>query len=69
MNWWVVFFLSQLTQLPGIEIIEIGLYRDDGLAVLNQTPREIERAEKEICQIFARNNLKITIEANKKDLH
>ena len=58
-----VYLLSQLNQIPGIEI---GLYRDDGLAVLNQTPREIERAKKEICQIFARNNLKITIEANKK---
>ena len=57
------YLLSQLKQLPGIEI---GLYRDDGLAVLNQTPREIERAKKEICQIFARNNLKITIEANNK---
>ena len=57
------YLLSQLKQLPGIEI---GLYRDDGLAVLNQTPREIERAKKEICQIFARKNLKITIEANKK---
>ena len=57
------YLLSQLKQLPGIEI---GLCRDDGLAVLNQTPREIERAKKDICQIFARNNLKITIEANKK---
>ena len=57
------YLLSQLKQLPGIEI---GLYRDDGLAVLNQTPREIERAKQEICHIFARNNLKITIEADKK---
>ena len=54
--------LSQLKQLLGIEI---GLYRDDGCAVLNQTPREVERAKKK-GQIFARNNLKITIEANKK---
>ena len=57
------YLLSQLKQIPGIEI---GLYRDDGLAVLNQTPREIEKAKKEICKIFARNNLKITVEANKK---
>ena len=55
--------LSQLNQIPGIEI---GLYRDDGLAVLNQTPREIERAKKEICRIFVRDNLKITVDANKK---
>ena len=57
------YLLSQLNQIP---CIEIGLYRDHGLAVLNQTPREIERAKNEICQMFARNNLKITIEANKK---
>ena len=50
------YLLSQLNQLPGIEI---GLYRDNRLAVLNQTPLEIDRANKERCQIFARNNLKI----------
>ena len=38
----------------------------DGLAVLNQTPRQIEKAKKQICQIFANNNLKITVDANKK---
>ena len=37
------YLLSQLKQIPGIEI---GLYRDDGLAVLNQTPRQIEKAKK-----------------------
>ena len=47
------YLLSQLKQITGIEI---GLYKDDGLAILNQTPREIERAKKEICQMFARNN-------------
>ena len=57
------YLLSQLKQIPGIEI---GLYRDDGLAVLNQTPRQIEKAKKQICQIFANNNLKITVDANKK---
>ena len=59
------YLLSQLKQIPGIEI---GLYRDDGLAILNQTPREIEKAKKkkQICQIFAKNNLKITADANKK---
>ena len=46
--------------------MDIGLYRDDGLAILKQTPREIERVKKEICKIFAKNDLRITIEANKK---
>ena len=57
------YLLSQLTQIPEINI---GLYRDDGLAVLNQTPQKIEKVKKEICKIFANNNLRITIEANKK---
>ena len=55
------YLLSQLTQIP-----DIGLYRDDGLAVINQTPQKIENVKKEICRIFANNNLRITIEANKK---
>ena len=57
------YLLSQLKQIPDIDI---GLYRDDGLAILKQTPREIERVKKEICKIFAKNDLRITIEANKK---
>ena len=57
------YLLSQLKEIPGIDI---GLYRDDGLAILQQTPKEIERVKKEICKIFAQNALKITIEANKK---
>ena len=57
------YLLSQLTQIPEISI---GLYRDDGLAAINQTPQRIEKIKKDICQIFAQNNLRITIEANKK---
>ena len=43
----------------------IGLYRDDGLAAFNKTPKEIEKIKKELCKIFRENDLKITIEANK----
>ena len=57
------YLLWQLNQITGIEI---GLYCDGRLVLINQTPRKIKRAKKEICQIFARNNLKITIKANKK---
>ena len=57
------YLLSQLKKIPGVEI---GLYRDDGLAVLQQTPRATERIKKEICHIFRQCDLKITIEANKK---
>jgi len=55
--------LSQLNEIPGVEI---GLYRDGGLAVLQQTPRATERIKKAICKIFRKCDLKITIEANKK---
>ena len=54
--------LSHLKQIPGDDI---GLHGDDGLAILKQTPKEIERLKKEICKVFANNNLKITIDANR----
>ena len=57
-----LYILSQLQHLE----INIGLYRDDGLAVCNKTPRQTEIIKKEICKVFSKNNLKITIEANKK---
>lgn len=57
------YLLSQLATIPGINI---GLYRDDGLAVINQTPQKVKRIKKQICTIFAQNNLRFTIEANKK---
>ena len=60
----VCYLLSQLTQIPEIDV---GLYRDDGLALSTKSdPQKIEKAKKEICRIFANNNLRITIEANKK---
>ena len=60
-----LYLLSQLKDLK----IEIGLYRDDGLAVCNATPRQTENIKKHICKIFEKNELKITIEANKKIIH
>ena len=56
------FLLSQLQDLS----INVGLYRDDGLATTNTTPRDTENIKKGICRIFNRNGLRITIEANKK---
>ena len=44
----------------------MGLYRDDGLAITNATPRNTENIKKEICRIFNSNGLRITIEANKQ---
>ena len=48
---------------------EVGLYRDDGLAVCKATPKEIERTKKEVCNVFKSKGLKITIDANKKIVH
>ena len=44
----------------------LGLYRDNGLAITNATPRDAENIKKEICRIFNNNGLRITIEANKQ---
>ena len=56
------FLLCQLQDLN----INVGLYRDDGLAITNATPRDTENIKKEICHIFNNNGSRITIEANKK---
>ena len=57
-----LYILSELKHLD----INVGIYRDDGLAVCDKTPRQIEMIKKEICNVFATNKLKITIEANLK---
>ena len=57
-----LFLISQLQYLN----INVGLYRDDGLAVTNQTHRNADKIKKEICKIFKENGLSITDDANKK---
>ena len=37
--------------------MDIGLCRDDNLAVLDQTPQKIEKIKKEICKVFTTHNL------------
>ena len=46
--------------------INVGLYRDDGLAFTDKTPRQCECIKKRISKIFSDNDLKITIESNTK---
>ena len=58
--------LYLLSKLPPEYSTEVGLYRDDGLAALDKSPKEIENIKKHICKIFNDHNLKLTIEANKK---
>ena len=43
-----------------------GLYRDDGLGICFGTRRQNENFKKEICDLFRKNNLKITVEVNMK---
>lgn len=55
------YLLSCLTKQYGNSI---GLYRDDGLAVFNAKPQQIEKIKQGFCKIFRENGLKITVEAN-----
>ena len=44
----------------------LGLYRDDGIAVCKDKPRQNEKTKQEVARVFKSNGLKITIDANKK---
>ena len=58
-----IYILNQIKQkLPH----NIGLYRDDGLAIIRESPKNVKKAKKQLCSIFKNNGLKITIEANRK---
>ena len=61
-----LYLLSKLTPVVGNDM---GLYRDDGLAALNKTPREIGNIKKYICETFNEHNLELTIKANKKTVN
>ena len=58
-----LYLLSILTEKFGNNI---GLYRDDGLAVFNAPKSETERIKKQLCKVFQENGLAVTIDANKK---
>ena len=57
------FLLQHITSKHGNNF---GLYRDDGLGVMNASARVIENVKKDLCAIFNQFGLKITIEANMK---
>ena len=57
-----LFLLSQLQDLG----IDIGIFRDDGIAVSKFSPQKTENIKKKICAIFKKNKLSITIVANLK---
>ena len=57
------FILTQLAE--HLDVQNIGLYRDDGLASFaNKSGPEMERIKKIIQQTFKKNKLEITIQAN-----
>ena len=60
-----LFLLSELKKLN----LNIGLYRDDGLAISDLDPQNTETLKKQICNIFNDNDLSLTIEANKNHVH
>ena len=57
-----LFLLHQLKHLP----VNLGLYRDDGLAVSALTARLTEKLWQQIKMIFEENGLKVIGEVNKK---
>ena len=57
-----LFLLSELSELN----LDLGIYRDDGLAASDKSPRETEKIKKRMAAIFKKHNLNITIEANKQ---
>ena len=57
-----LFLLSELSVLG----LNLGIYRDDGLAVSTKSARETEKIKKKMSEIFKKHKLSITIEANKK---
>lgn len=48
---------------------QLGLYRDNGLAVCKATAKQIGKTMHKVSEIFKSNDLKITIEANKKTIN
>ena len=55
-----LFLLSKLQHLA----LNVGLYRDDGLAVTKLKPRLAELEKKKVCKIMSEYGLKITATAN-----
>ena len=57
-----LFLLSKLQHLN----LDLGLYRDDGLGVCCLRARQVEKIKQQMCEIFQKHDLKITIDVNHK---
>lgn len=62
-----LYLLSELKE--EIKCGNFGLYRDDGLAVIKATPKDTEKIKKQLCKIFNKHGLRITVEANLKTVN
>ena len=60
-----LYILSKLQDLN----LNVGIYRDDGLACTGSTPRQVEKLKKQIQETFNKLGLEITIEANLKSIN
>ena len=60
-----LYILSKLKVLN----LNIGLYRDDGLAVSNLSPRQTELEKKKLCRILKEIGFNITADANMKSVN
>ena len=59
-----LFMLNNLEEIMPKE--NFGIYRDDGLSVVEGGGPQVERIKKKIIQLFKAHDLKITIEGNSK---
>ena len=59
-----LYLLSQLQDLG----LDIGVYRNDGLALSKFSRKKNEDIKKKLCEIFKRNGPSITITTNLKDV-
>ena len=60
-----LFLLSKMQNLDA----DLGLYRDDGLLVTENSPRNIEKLKQKITAIYQAQGLNITIDANRKQVN
>ena len=63
-----LFLLHQLSHI--VKKSDIGLYRDDGLGIIQNIPKpEIERMKKTMVKVFKKCGLSIIIECNLKTVN
>jgi hypothetical protein len=55
-----------LSELDKIDRLNVGIYRDDGLATTCAPPRQVEVLKKKICAVFTKHGLRTTADANMK---